>query len=127
MPDFVVDYQNLLYIKMQHEYIMFFDELLQSTPEVVEQRNFEKLTKEDIVATAETADLTRKQAKALFNKEHPLEDVYQSHINAPLRYRRTIEDTLVNEANAALQLSEPILPNQVACDIPALDMGMQGG
>lgn len=40
MPDFVVDYQNLLYIKMQHEYILFLDELLQSTPEVVEQRNF---------------------------------------------------------------------------------------
>lgn len=124
MPDFVVDYQNLLYIKMQHEYILFLDELLHSTPEVVEQRKFEKATKEEIVEKAETADLTRKQAKALYNKEHPLENIYQSHINAPLRYRRTIEDTLTNEANAALQLSEPILPNQVTCEAPTLDMNI---
>ena len=73
-----VDYNDLLYEKMQQEYDAFIAGLKLMSSEQVIDSAYEKVIKSDILIECENGRLEQKEAKALYLEKYPLDRIYQS-------------------------------------------------
>ena len=76
-----LDYNALLYEKMQKEYDGFVAELMELPPDKIIEKSYEKVIKENILCACEEDDLLQPQAKALYHLKNPLDDLYQEWIS----------------------------------------------
>ena len=71
-----VDYNELLYEKLQAEYNAYIESLKQMTPEQVIENAYQKVFKEDLIIAFENANLEPLEAKALYLEKYPLSVTY---------------------------------------------------
>lgn len=90
----VVDYNALLYEKMQAEYTEFLNRLKKMPTEEVVEKAYEKVIKEDLVACVESGDLEPNQAKALYSKKYPLDYCYQEWLDNDCSHMDMLRDTI---------------------------------
>ena len=98
-----VDYNVLLYEKMQQEYNSFIEELKQMSPEQVIEHAYEKVFKEEILTECDVTDLEPQQAKALYLEKYPLDRVYRDWLDNDCSYMDMIKDTLQDSAKDELK------------------------
>lgn len=119
MPKLDVDYNDLLFIKMQHEYIVFLDDLKELTTEQALEHSHEKTVKPELIYMCEETDLPQEQAKALYEMKKPLDGIYQDWLKSDRHIRDSLDGALSNTANKEINSAnntlkdKPILPNQI--------------
>lgn len=89
-----VDYNVLLYRKLEKENKAFTDDLKTKTPEQIIEAAYEKVFKEDILSIFEHKDFSQTEAKALYKLKNPLDDLYQAWLNREVSYMNLLHDTV---------------------------------
>lgn len=119
MPKFDVDYNDLLFIKMQHEYIVFLDDLKELPTTEILERSYEKTVKQELLYMCEETELPQEQAKALYEMKKPLDGIYQDWLKSDKHIRESLDGAFSNTANKEIESAnntlkdKPILPNQI--------------
>lgn len=119
MQKFDVDYNDLLFIKMQHEYIVFLDDLKELPVAEALERSYEKTIKQELLYMCEEKDLPQEQAKALYEMKKPLDGIYQDWLKSDKHIRESLDGAFSNTANKEIESAnntlkdKPILPNQI--------------
>ena len=119
MPKFDVDYNDLLFIKMQQEYILFLDDLKELPVAEALERSQEKTIKQELLYMCEEKDLPQEQAKALYEMKKPLDGIYQDWLKSDKHIRESLDGAFSNTANKEIESAnntlkdKPILPNQI--------------
>lgn len=98
-----VDYNELLYEKVQAEYDTFLEELKQMTPEQVIDRAYEKVTKENMVAVIQEKELTPIEAKALYREKYPLDRMYREWLDTDVSEMQMLKDSIDDTAKKAVK------------------------
>ena len=98
-----VDYNELLYEKVQAEYDAFIEELKRMTPEQVIDRAYEKVTKENMVAAIQEKELTPSEAKALYREKYPLDRMYQEWLDTDVSEMQMLKDSIDDTAKKAVK------------------------
>lgn len=98
-----VDYNALLYEKVQSEYQAYISELKAMTPEQILEHAYEKTMKEDILSLFEWSDLGQKEAKALYLMKNPLDAVYQKWLDTDVSYMDMLRDSVDEKAREAVK------------------------
>ena len=106
MNTFVVDYNDLLFAKMQHEYVVFLDDIKELSTEEAIERSYEKTIKQELVFLCESQELPQEQAKVLFEMENTLDGVYQKWLKKDSGIHEVLKDTLVETAQKELENTE---------------------
>ncbi len=99
----VVDYNELLYEKVQAEYDAFIEELKQMKPEEVIDRAYEKVCKENMVSVIQENNLTPSEAKALCREKYPLDYMYQEWRDADVSEMQMLRDSIDDTAKKAVK------------------------
>lgn len=99
----VVDYNELLYEKVQAEYDAFIEELKRMTPEQVIDRAYEKVTKENMVTIIREENLTPAEAKALNREKYPLDRLYQEWLDTDVSEMQMLKDSIDDTAKKAVK------------------------
>lgn len=119
MQKFDVDYNDLLFIKMQHEYIVFLDDLKELPVAEALERSYEKTIKQELLYMCEETDLPQEQAKVLYEMKKPLDGIYQDWLKSDKHIRESLDGAFSNTANKEIESAnntlkdKPILPNQI--------------
>lgn len=119
MPKFDVDYNDLLFIKMQQEYILFLDDLKELPTTEILERSYEKTVKQELLYMCEETELPQEQAKALYEMKKPLDGIYQDWLKSDKHIRESLDGAFSNTANKEIESAnntlkdKPILPNQI--------------
>ncbi len=123
MSNFAVDYNDLLFVKMQHEYIVFLDDLKSMSVDEVIERAYEKTIKQELIYLCEENELPQNEAKALYEMKNSLDVVYQEWLKKDTNINEVFIGILTETAQKEIESlqnnanpQEPILPNT----IPAL-------
>ena len=103
VTDTMVDYNELLYEKVQAEYDAFIEELKQMTPEQVIDRAYEKVTKENMVTIIREENLTPAEAKALNREKYPLDRMYQEWLDTDVSEMQMLKDSIDDTAKKAVK------------------------
>lgn len=98
-----VDYNELLYEKVQAEYDAFIKELKRMTPEQVIDRAYEKVTKENMVTIIQENNLTPAEAKALSREKYPLDRMYQEWLDTDVSEMQMLKDSIDDTAKKAVK------------------------
>lgn len=98
-----VDYNALLYEKMQAEYTNFIGELKEMPAAEAIEKAYEKVIKEDLVACVESGDLEPNEAKALYGKKYPLDYCYQEWMKNDYSYMDILQDTIDDASEKAVK------------------------
>lgn len=98
-----VDYNELLYEKVQAEYDTFLEELKQMTPEQVIDRAYEKVTKENMVAVIQEKELTPIEAKALCREKYPLDRMYREWLDTDVSEMQMLKDSIDDTAKKSVR------------------------
>ena len=98
-----IDFNALLYSKVQKEYDAFVDELAKLPPEEIIKHSYEKVFKEDITMCFEELELEPNEAKALLKKKNPLDFVYQEWLKNDCSYMDVIRDTIDDSCKIAVR------------------------
>ena len=98
-----VDYNELLYEKVQAEYDAFIEELKRMTPEQVIDRAYEKVTKENMVTITQENNLTSAEAKALNREKYPLDRMYQEWLDTDVSEMQMLKDSIDDTAKKAVK------------------------
>lgn len=98
-----VDYNELLYEKVQTEYDAFIEELKRMTPEQVIDRAYEKVTKENMVTIIREENLTPAEAKALNREKYPLDRMYQEWLDTDVSEMQMLKDSIDDTAKKAVK------------------------
>lgn len=98
-----VDYNELLYEKVQAEYDAFIEELKQMTPEQVIDKAYEKVIKEDLVTEIQHGSLEQTEAKALYREKYPLDRMYQEWLDTDVSYMDLLKDSIDDTAKKAVK------------------------
>ncbi len=98
-----VDYNELLYEKVQSEYDAFIEELKRMTPEQVIDRAYEKVTKENMVTIIREENLTPAEAKALNREKYPLDRMYQEWLDTDVSEMQMLKDSIDDTAKKAVK------------------------
>ena len=98
-----VDYNELLYEKVQTEYDAFIEELKRMTPEQVIERAYEKVTKENMVTIIQENELTSAEAKALYREKYPLDLMYQEWLDTDVSEMQMLKDSIDDIAKKAVK------------------------
>ena len=98
-----VDYNVLLYEKVQAEYDAFIEELKRMTPEQVIDRAYEKVTKENMVTIIREENLTPAEAKALSREKYPLDRMYQEWLDTDVSEMQMLKDSIDDTAKKAVK------------------------
>ena len=101
-----VDYNVLLYEKVQAEYDAFIEELKQMTPEQVIDRAYEKVTKEKMVMVIQENNLEPYEAKALCREKYPLDRMYQEWLDTDVSYMDLLKDSIDDTAKKAVKATK---------------------
>ena len=97
------DYNELLYEKVQAEYVAFIEELKRMTPEQVIDRAYEKVTKENMVTIIQENNLTPAEAKALNREKYPLDRMYQEWLDTDVSEMQMLKDSIDDTAKKAVK------------------------
>ena len=103
VTDTMVDYNELLYEKVQAEYDAFIEELKRMTPEQVIDRAYEKVTKENMVTIIQEKELTPSEAKALYREKYPLDRMYQEWLDTDVSEMQMFKDSIDDTAKDAVK------------------------
>ncbi len=87
-----VDYNELLYEKVQAEYDNFIEALKQMAPEQIIERAYEKVIKENIVTVIQLNELSISKAEALFCEKYTLDHLYQEWLNTNVSKMQILKD-----------------------------------
>ena len=98
-----VDYNELLYEKVQSEYDAFIEELKRMTPEQVINKAYEKVTKENMVTIIQEENLTPAEAKALNREKYPLDRMYQEWLDTDVSEMQMLKDSIDDTAKQAVK------------------------
>ncbi len=98
-----VDYNELLYEKVQAEYDAFIEELKRMTPEQVIEKSYEKVTKENMVTIIQEENLTPAEAKALCREKYPLDRMYQEWLDTDVSEMQMLKDSIDDTAKKAVK------------------------
>ena len=98
-----VDYNELLYGKVQAEYDAFIEELKRMTPEQVIDRAYEKVTKENMVMVIQENNLEPSEAKALCREKYPLDRMYQEWLDTDVSEMQMLKDSIDDTAKKAVK------------------------
>lgn len=98
-----VDYNELLYEKVQAEYDAFIEELKRMTPKQVIDRAYEKVTKENMVTIIREENLTPAEAKALNREKYPLDRMYQEWLDTDVSEMQMLKDSIDDTAKKAVK------------------------
>ena len=101
-----VDYNELLYEKVQAEYDAFIEELKRMTPEQVIDRAYEKVTKENMVMVIQENNLEPSEAKALCREKYPLDRMYQEWLDTDVSEMQMLKDSIDDTAKKGSQRNE---------------------
>ena len=102
-----VDYNELLYEKLQAEYNAYIESLKQMTPEQVIENAYQKVFKEDLIIAFENANLEPLEAKALYLEKYPLDKLYQDWLDSDASYMDMLRDCVSETAkDLAKELKE---------------------
>jgi len=99
----MVDYNDLLYEKVQAEYDAFIEELKRMTPEQVIERAYEKVTKENMVMAIQDKELTYTEAKALCREKYPLDRMYREWLDTDVSGMQMLKDSIDDTAKQAVK------------------------
>lgn len=97
------DYNFLLYEKAAIEYSDFIERIKEMEPNEIVNHAYEKVIKEDILATLETKKMEQKESKALYLKKYPLDYIYQEWLSNDYGHMNMIEDTINESADKAVK------------------------
>ena len=98
-----VDYNELLYEKVQAEYDAFIEELKQMTPEQVIDKAYQKVIKENMVIAIQDMELTPSEAKALCREKYPLDRMYQEWLDTDVSGMQMLKDSIDDTAKQAVK------------------------
>ena len=96
-----IDYNTLLYEKVQAEYDAFIEELKAKPAEEVIEKAYEKVFKEEMVCICEFANFESKEAKAMYLEKHPLDRMYQDWLKSDVSYMDMLRDSIDDSVKAA--------------------------
>lgn len=99
----IVDYNELLYEKVQAEYDAFIEELKRMTPEQIIERAYEKVTKENMVMAIQDKELTYTEAKALCREKYPLDCMYREWLDTDVSGMQMLKDSIDDAAKKAVK------------------------
>lgn len=88
------DYENLLKEKVYSELNAFIDELKKLPSEMVIDKAYEKVLKEDFVACVEGMRFDNTTAKALYQKKNTLDYIYSEWMKTDITYTEVLENSL---------------------------------
>lgn len=98
-----VDYNELLYEKVQTEYDTFIEEIKQLPPEQIVEKSYQKAIKEDLVLICRETERPQKEAKALYLLKAPLEEMYQEWLDTDVDYMDMLRDCIDERAKSAVK------------------------
>lgn len=98
-----VDYNELLYEKVQAEYDAFIEELKRMPPEQIIERAYEKVTKENMVMAIQDKELTYTEAKALCRETYPLDRMYREWLDTDVSEMQMLRDSIDDTAKQAVK------------------------
>ena len=98
-----IDYNTLLYEKMQKEYNQFLEKLEEMVPQEVIEYAYEKVVKEDILCCIEYSKYPQVEAKALYSLKNPLHELYQEWLDTDVSYMDTLRGTINERAKSAVK------------------------
>lgn len=98
-----VNYNELLYEKVQAEYDAFIEELKTLPPEQIIEKSYQKTIKEDLVILCGETDRSQNEAKALYLLKYPLEELYQEWLGTDVDYMDMLRDTVDERAKSAVK------------------------
>lgn len=114
------DYNDLLYVKMQHELMVFLEDLKEMPTAEAIECSYEKVIKEELVCLCEEHELPQNEAKALYEMENSLDGVYQQWLQTDSGIHQILtgilSETATREFASAQNNSmsiEPVLPNEI--------------
>ncbi|MDO5557500.1 MAG: DUF3848 domain-containing protein [Clostridia bacterium] len=84
-------------IKIEKEYKEFLDELIKERPEVIIERSYEKVSKEELKDLLYGMEFSNVEAKALLKESNILESLYDSWIESDLNYNELLEEVVIEE------------------------------
>lgn len=98
-----VDYNELLYKKLEKEHNDFVAELKTKSPEQIIEASYEKVFKDDILSIFDYAEFSQTQAKALYKLKYPLDAIYQEWLHNDMSYMDMLRDTVDNRIESAVR------------------------
>lgn len=101
--EMAVNFNELLYEKMQAEYSTFIEGLKQLPPEEIIERSYEKVIKEELVACCADSNRSQVEAKALYRLKKPLDEMYQQWLSNDYSYMDLLHDTIDDRAKSAVK------------------------
>lgn len=116
MPTLDIDYNDLLFLKMQHELIVLIDDLKEMTTTEALEHSYEKTIKQELMYLCEEHELPQNKAKALYEKDNSLDAVYQEWLNTDSGIHQILTNILSETATKefeSIQNSTPVMPNEV--------------
>lgn len=99
----MVDYNELLYEKVQAEYDAFIEELKQMTAEQVIEKAYQKVIKEEMVTEIQNGNLEQVEAKALCREKFPLEHMYQDWLDTDVSHMEMLKNSIDDTAKKAVK------------------------
>ena len=99
----VVDYNELLYKKLEREHDDFIAELKTKPPEQIIEASYEKVLKDDLLSIFEYTNFSQCEAKALYKLERPLDALYQKWLHNDMTYMDMLKDTVDNRIESAVR------------------------
>lgn len=97
------NYNDLLYVKAQQEYLLFIDDLVHASTQEVIDRTYEKTIKQELVSMFDEQELPQSQAEALYKADNVLDKIYKNHIASDSAIRVSLDKTIIATAEQELQ------------------------
>ena len=103
----IIDFNKLLYDKVQAEYDAFIEALTRLTPKEVIEKAYEKVIKENMLIEIQQCSLDEMSARALYLKSFPLDFLYREWLDTDVSIMELLRDSISDTAdNAAKELDE---------------------
>lgn len=103
VTDAMVDYNELLYKKVQAEYDTFIEEIKKQPSENVIERAYEIVTKQNMVVIIQESNLTPVEAKSLYREKYPLDRMYREWLDTDVSEMQMLKDSIDDTAKTAVK------------------------
>ena len=89
-----VNYNELLYNKLNDEYELFISQMKFLSPERVIEYAYEITIKKEILSCCEFSERSQTDAKALYELKYPLHELYEEWLSNDFSFSDVINDTI---------------------------------
>lgn len=89
-----VNYNELLYAKLEREFNIFISHMMLHTPEQVVDYAYEITFKKEFLSHFEFSELSQDKAKALYDLDYPLQELYNEWLSNDLSLNDLIDATV---------------------------------